>query len=174
MSKILGSFLLAVVLLLLAMLGFRMWTKSFSPIQNVQLTNNDLTVSVIYCQPSMKGRKIFGEVVPYGKVWRTGANEATRISFSRDVTIENKTLEAGEYSLWTIPGQKKWTIIFNSETGQWGTMYDSDKDILKVEAQPQQQTENTELLNIGLHPEEAGKITLTLEWEKVRIAVPIE
>src|SRR5690606_37609349 len=99
---------------------------------------------VDYCQPAVKGRVIFGELVPYGQVWRTGANEATVIEINRDVKVAGSDLKAGKYSLWTIPTPEKWTIIFNSETGQWGTMYAEDTDVLKVEVRSSMKDTSTE------------------------------
>jgi len=90
-------------------------------------------VRIAYGRPSVRGRKIFGGLVPFDEVWRTGANEATTISFSTPVRIEGTSLDAGTYSLFTIPGPETWTLIFNSEPEQWGAYnYDSSKDILRV------------------------------------------
>src|SRR6188768_4545868 len=77
-------------------------------------------VKIVYCQPSARGRKIMGGLVPYGEVWRTGANEATTIEFDKPVKIEGKDLPAGKYALFTIPNEKEWTIIFNKDVKQWG------------------------------------------------------
>jgi hypothetical protein len=100
-------------------------------------------VKVDYSRPSVKGRKIFGGLEKHDEVWRTGANEATLITFSKDVKIEGKDLPAGTYTLWSIPGEKEWTVIFNSATeidgrGVWGTQYKkiSDKDVLSVKVKP--------------------------------------
>src|SRR6185369_10581652 len=95
----------------------------------------DMTIT--YSRPGVKGRKIWGALVPYGQVWRTGANEASTISFSDDVTINGQKLPAGTYSLHTIPGEKEWTLIFNSVANQWGSFsYDQSKDALRVKAFP--------------------------------------
>jgi hypothetical protein len=93
--------------------------KSFSPEEEVAFTSSDLNIRVFYNRPFKKGREIFGGLVPYDKVWRTGANEATTFETSKDLLIEGKTLKKGKYSLWTIPGEETWKVIFNSEFGQW-------------------------------------------------------
>src|SRR5688572_13451014 len=113
---------IVVIVALLAVIGYMdtVKTKSFSPEGEAVFTKEDLMVKVFYNRPYKKGREIFGSLVPYDKVWRTGANEATTFETSRDLTIEGKTLKAGKYSLWTIPRPDSWTIIFNSEYGQWG------------------------------------------------------
>jgi len=96
-------------------------------------------VNIDFGRPRVKDRKIWGGLVPYDKVWRTGADEATTISFSRDVLVEGQTLEAGVYSLFTIPGEQEWTVVFNRVPEQWGAFnYDESKDALRVtvESQP--------------------------------------
>ena len=80
----------------------------------------EATITIDYRSPSVKGRKIFGGILPYGKVWRAGANEATIFKTDKDITVEGKKLPAGKYSFFATPGEKEWTIFFNSETGQWG------------------------------------------------------
>jgi hypothetical protein len=96
------------------------------------------TITINYSSPGVKGRKIWGELVPYDKVWRAGANEATLFATDKDLKVEGKALPAGKYSLYAIPGEKEWTIIFNSVTGQWGinrdgtTTEDPAKDVLRV------------------------------------------
>jgi hypothetical protein len=100
------------------------------------------TVTINYSSPSVKGRKIFGELVPFDKVWRAGANEATIFETDKDIMVEGKKLAAGKYSLYAIPGEKEWSFFFNSETGQWGikrggdTTKDAAKDVLTVKAKP--------------------------------------
>ena len=95
----------------------------------------DAEIVINYSQPGVKGREIWGGLVPYGKVWRTGANEATTFETSADLTLGGKTLPAGKYSLFTIPEKDKWTFIFNSVSDQWGAYsYDKSKDVLRVTA----------------------------------------
>ncbi len=108
-----------------------------SPNAGVSQTIGTTEVSITYGRPSVNGRDVFGGLEPFGEVWRTGANESTAIVFPKDVTIEGEPLEAGTYSLYTIPGKDQWTIIFNSKLS-WGTQYDKSKDVLRVQVEPKQ------------------------------------
>lgn len=137
--------------------------------QRVGLT--DVTVS--YSRPSVKGRAIWGELVPLDKVWRTGANAATTITFSDDVTVEGQKLAAGTYALFTIPGKDEWTVIFNDDTKLWGeTDYDAAKDALRVKAKPQA-SEMVESLSIGFPSVGSTSAVLAIAWEKVRVPVTV-
>lgn len=173
MKKPVKIALIVVVALVAAFFGLKTYTKSHSPAETVKADQNGLNVEVNYCQPSMKGRKIFGELVPFGKVWRTGANEATIIKFNKDVRIAGQPLKAGNYTLWTIPNQNSWTIIFNSETGQWGTNYDAKTDVLKVDVPSAQSASAVEQFKINLNPTGTG-IDMTLNWENTEVKVPIQ
>lgn len=161
------------VLLVISFFAFRTWTKSFSPEAEASISEKDFKAHVFYCRPSRKGRVIFGGLVPYGKVWRTGANEATVIRLEQDTYIAGSLLEKGSYSLWTIPDPKEWTVIFNRETGQWGTQYDPEEDVLKVKIAPQYQADTVEMFTISLKPNK-GEYFLVLEWENTRVAVPMK
>jgi hypothetical protein len=128
----------------------------------------DMTIT--YSRPGVKGRKIWGALVPYGQVWRTGANEATTIAFSDDVTINGQKLAAGTYSLHTIPGEKEWTLIFNSVANQWGSYsYDQSKDALRVKAFPTTASP-VEWLTFEVPMLSTDEATVVLRWE--RVAVP--
>ena len=95
-------------------------------------------MTISYSRPSVRGRAIWGELVPFDKPWRTGANAATTITFSDDVTVEGQKLAAGTYSIVTIPGKDEWTVVFNTDTKLWfETEYDAAKDVLRVKAKPQ-------------------------------------
>jgi hypothetical protein len=138
--------------------------------QTVGLT--DITIN--YSRPGVKGRSIWGALVPYDKVWRTGANEATTIQFSQDVKIEGKALPAGTYSLHSIPGQQEWTIIFNKDAKQWGSYsYDEAKDALRARVKPRQ-GEHMEWMRFAFPDVSMNAATLQLEWEKVRVPIRIE
>jgi hypothetical protein len=128
------------------------------------------SITVDYSQPSVKGRKIFGELIPYGKVWRTGANEATVITFDKDVTVEGQKLVAGKYSLWTIPGESEWTIIFNSKTDMWGTQYNKFKenDVLSVKVKPSK-SGFTEQFTIKVNGN-----NVTLLWENTSVSFKVK
>jgi len=108
------------------------------------------TVTIDYSQPSVKGRAIGKDIAPYGKVWRTGANEPTTIEVTSDVKVEGQSLPAGKYSLWTIPGESEWVVIFNKKTTGWGTQYDESQDLLRVKVKPAKSTTFTEKMTIDV------------------------
>lgn len=158
----------------------------------------DITIN--YSRPAVKGRAIFGEVsaadnyvkgeatlddqykrpkdmviVPYGHVWRTGANEATQFFITDDVLINGQKLPAGKYSLSTIPGKDEWTLIFNSDYGQWGSFtYDPAKDVLRVKTRPQWVTDSQELLGYSFDPVGDNSATVNIRWEKVRVPFTVQ
>jgi hypothetical protein len=168
-----------VIVALMAIIGYvnTRKTKSFSPEGEATFRKGDLTVRVFYNRPYKKGREIFGALVPYGKVWRTGANEATTFETNKDLTIEGKTLKAGKYSLWTIPNPESWTVIFNSEYGQWGinskgeSNRNADRDVLSVPILAVQQNQQFEQFTINF--EKTGEeAEMVLMWDKTLVAVP--
>ena len=113
-----------------------------SPAETATGKINGATVTINYCSPGVKGRTIWGGLVPYDKIWRAGANAATTIMFDKPLTIQGKTLPAGKYSIYATPGEKEWKIIFNSQTGQWGinedgsTTDNASKDVAVVTVKP--------------------------------------
>jgi len=129
-------------------------------------------VTIAYSSPAVKGRTIWGGLVPYDKVWRAGANEATIFATDKPLTIQGKTLPAGKYSLYAIPGEKEWKIIFNSQTGQWGinrdgsTTDDASKDVLVVTAKPVKSSEMNERLVYKISDK-----GFTLEWDNLSVPV---
>ncbi len=130
-------------------------------------------VAVRYGRPAVRGREVFGGLVPHGEVWRTGANEATTITFSDDVTVAGQPLEAGTYALFTIPGPEQWTVIFNEEAEQWGAFsYDEGADVLRVEATPQPAPMQEQM---AFRFEEVTNSTaaLVLHWEETAVPVPL-
>jgi hypothetical protein len=152
--------------------------KSLSPEDQVVFNHDDLTVKVFYNRPFKKGREIFGGLVPYNKVWRTGANESTSFETNRDLSIEGKTLKAGKYSLWTIPGAESWTIIFNSQYGQWGinskgeANRDPSQDVLKVQVTPVHQEQVFEQFTISFQKTGGDDAEMVMFWDKTLVALP--
>ncbi|TLU98044.1 DUF2911 domain-containing protein [Dyadobacter luticola] len=176
MKKILLILLGVIVVALIGFFGVRKYTKSFSPEAIAETQANGVKIKVIYSKPSKKGRLIFGReqdkaLVPYGKVWRTGANEATLIEFGNDVLIAGKPVKAGTYSLYSSPGQSSWKIILNSETGQWGTEYNDGKDILRVEVPIRIRPTVRELFNVSFE-EIPGGVNMVLSWDQTEALVP--
>lgn len=126
-------------------------------------------IKVIYSRPQLKGRSV-ESLTPYGKVWRTGANEATEITFFKDVTFGGKKVKAGTYSLFTIPGEKEWTIIINTDVDVWGAYsYNEDHDVVRVTAPVTQGEEYLEPFSIAFD----DNATMHLGWGKIRVAIPI-
>jgi len=137
------------------------------------LYNQDgFSVKVDYCRPYKKGRAIFGGLVPYGNVWRTGANEATVIELGQNVDVAGKALSAGTYSLWTIPEKENWTIIFNRETGQWGTDYNAAEDVLRVPVTAHPHNPAADQFTIMFSPHTNGADMLLI-WDQTEAVVPI-
>lgn len=128
-------------------------------------------VKVLYGRPQKKGRNIFGSLVPYGKVWRTGANEATEITFFQDVKLGEQEIKAGTYTLFTIPNKNSWTIIINSDTDVWGSYYyDKDKDVARLDV-PTRNTDVVEYFSIAFTKETDGT-SMILAWDNISVAVP--
>ena len=143
-----------------------------SPKATVSQVAGFTNVAVDYSSPGVKGRQVWGTLVPYGKVWRSGANEATSVELSTDVTVEGKPLAAGKYALFTIPGEGKWTVIFN-KTQQWGAFdYKEADDALRVEATPRAAPLRERLAYLFEDTTDNGT-TLVLAWEKVEVPVRI-
>jgi hypothetical protein len=147
---------------------------SLSPEASIRQKVGFTTISVIYERPAARGRVIFGELVPYEKVWRTGAGNCTKIKFDQNVLIGNKSIPAGTYSLFTIPGQHEWTIVLNRDTTLYGTGgYDERKDIVRFRAKSKVTDRYYESLtfDIDVIPNNAE---LNISWEKTRVAFVIE
>ncbi|GJM34834.1 MAG: hypothetical protein DHS20C18_38350 [Saprospiraceae bacterium] len=137
-----------------------------SPRKEMKGTIGDLEVTVNYGSPSMKGRELWGALIPYGEVWRTGANEATTFEVTQDVMIEGQKLPAGKYALATIPGEESWEIIFNSQAEQWGAYeMDESKNVLKVSVSPKTSSTASETLDFKVEGDE-----VIMMWDK--LAVP--
>jgi hypothetical protein len=170
-------------------------SQKASVMQTVGVTD----ITITYHRPAVKGRTIWGDapagvtvtgeatlddqnarlkgapIVPYGHVWRTGANEATQFSVTDDVLINGQLLKAGTYSLHTIPTREDWTIIFNSDAGQWGSFsYDAKKDALRVKTKPQMVADTQEWLMYSFDPLTENSAQVNIRWEKVRVPFTVE
>lgn len=146
---------------------------SSQPPKSPRVSAEGKDVKVAYGQPSKNGRVIFGGLEQYGKVWRTGANEATEITFNKDATVGGKPVKAGTYTLFTIPNENQWTIILNPELKQWGAFgYDKikDKDVLHVDV-PAKKLDNT-VEKLTLRFNDANN--LVIEWDQTQVEVPIK
>lgn len=172
-----------------------------SPKASVMQTIGVTDITITYSRPAMKGRTIFADapaemearakgeatldnqnerkagepIVPYNHLWRAGANDATVFQVTDDVLINGQPLKAGTYSLHAIPGKDEWTIIFNNDSGQWGSFtYDAKKDALRVKTKPQQLSENQEWLLYTFDPVSENSTTVNIRWEKVRVPFTVE
>ena len=147
-----------------------------SPKAQITQTIGLTDVTVAYHTPGVKGREVWGKMVPFGKVWRSGANEATLISFSDSVQVNGHSLQAGTYSLFTLPEAKnKWFVIFNTDTTLWGTDgYKPEKDALRVPVTPDSSTTPVESLQYSFTNIKTTSATLQLAWEKLVIPINIE
>ncbi|MGB5437560.1 MAG: DUF2911 domain-containing protein [Maribacter sp.] len=155
-------------------------TKKHSPKVSNAYTKNGMDLSVTYSSPSKKDRVIFGELVPYDVVWRTGANEPTTFTTGSDIKIIDKTLPAGTYSFWTKPGTMNWEVIFNAEIPDWGvtilsggkeTTRNHETDVVKIEVPVESTSTIQEKLNIGF--EDGEQVYLIVSWDQTKIKVPI-
>lgn len=134
-------------------------------------------ISVNYSRPQVKGRVIFGDLVPFDKMWRTGANASTKVTFTDDVTIEGNKLAAGEYAMYTIPGKAEWTIIFHKNTKMWGLGdpgdYKEENDALRVKVKSQALSSSVENFTISVSDVAASTCKMNLEWEKTKVSFAI-
>jgi len=129
---------------------------------------------VIYSRPQKKGREIFGDLVPYNKVWRTGANEATELTLYKPMILGKKHLDAGTYTLYTIPKKDSWTIIINEDTNVWGAFsYKKAKDVARIEVSVQETAAPVEALSMIFKNEKNG-VTLLIGWDQVYVEIPFK
>ncbi|HKC36449.1 MAG TPA: DUF2911 domain-containing protein, partial [Chitinophagaceae bacterium] len=144
------------------------------PILKIQnKATEPLVARVFYSRPQKQGRKVFGELVEYGKVWRLGANEATEIEFYKDVKIGGKKVSKGRYTLYALVNEDVWTMILNKDTDTWGAFkYDSKKDLLRIDVPVQKTDEVVETMSMMFEKSATG-ISLIIAWEQVKVEVPI-
>ena len=174
MKKLLGCvvsvFVIVAALPASAQLDLPAPSPSAKVMQEVGLTE----VTVDYSSPAVKGRKIWGDLVPWDRMWRTGANQTTKITFSRDVTFGGKPVPAGTYSLVSFPGEKEWAVVLNKELGLFsGKPYDAKDDVARATVTPTE-IPNRERLTFLFSNTTDDQTSLDLEWEKLRVSVPIK
>ena len=160
---------------LTAMAGAQTQTKKPmpSPPAETSQTVDGKTVSIHYNSPSMRGRKIFGGLVPYDKVWRTGANPATSLKTEVNLKIGTATVPAGSYTLYTLPSTGIWKLIINKQTGQWGTKYDQSQDLARVDMKTETLSSPQEVMSITLEPFQRKTSALHVRWETTDASVPV-
>jgi hypothetical protein len=174
-----------VIGVLLLAFNFILWpilqeqTKKSSPEKNITYSKDELKLDLFYCSPSKKDREIFGDLVPYNEVWRTGANEASTFTTNKDLMIAGQPLPAGKYTLWTIPNENSWQVIFNDKMYGWGVKLtdqkasrDPEHDVLVVEAKVSKSLNIVENFSITLSASSPDTTVLMFAWDN--IVVPLE
>jgi hypothetical protein len=155
-------------LLFLSAVAYAQPKKPLSPPAKAEATINGKKVTIDYSAPSKRDRAIMGGLVPYGKVWRTGANAATTLKTETDLMLGSLHVPAGTYTLYTIPGETEWTLIVNKQTGQWGTNYDEAQDLGRVKMKVAPVKDTVETFAIAIDNK-----ALTMTWENTRATVPV-
>lgn len=142
-----------------------------SPHETAKATVDGATIAIDYGRPYMKGRKIFGELVKFDQIWRTGADEATTLTTDKTLAFGSVSVPAGKYTLYTIPGEKEWTLVINRQTGQWGTQYDQSQDLGRVTMKREATAAPVEQFTINVGDTATGG-ELHFEWESTRAVAP--
>lgn len=169
--------ILLITLLFITEVGYSQLavTPRPSPLAIATARYKDTYLKIVYSQPHKRGREIFGKTVPYNQVWRTGANETTEITITKDILINNQPLKAGTYSLLTIPSRGNWTIIVNSDVGMWGSYnYNIKQDVLRFDVSVETLTEVVYEPFTILIDQKTDKATISLLWDKTKVTFPIQ
>ena len=146
-----------------------------SPRQTVEQQFSVTKISIEYGRPAVKGRKVFGELVPFGQVWRAGANEATKITFGQEVLFGGQKVKKGTYALYIVPQEKEWKIILNRGVNNWGAYtYDAKEDVATTTVPVKMMNEKMERFTINFEDITDEKLNLVFEWDKTRADVPVE
>ncbi len=173
--KIIGTSLIALIFACTATHSQNLKIPQPSTLQTIQQDLGLGQVSITYSRPNVKGRKIFGETEPYGLVWRTGANAATKIKLTDTITMEKHQVLPGEYALFTIPGPGEWTVILNQTSQQWGAYsYDSTKDVLRFKVKPGRLDKKMETFTIQFANAFVDRCDLQLSWENTVVSLRLE
>lgn len=144
-----------------------------SPLAVVSTRYKNTYMKITYSQPHKKGREIFGGLVPFGEVWRTGANEATEITITKDIFLNGVLLKAGTYSIFSIPDKIKWTIVINNELGLWGSYnYNEKLDVMRFDVPVQNLDEVYEPFTIRID-QDNDKAELSMMWDRTKVSIPI-
>ena len=162
--------------LAISVTAYSQWTiPAASPRQKVEQQFSMSKITLDYGRPGVKGRKIFGELVPYGKVWRAGANSSTKITFEQSINFGGKVVPAGTYGLFIQPSEKEWKVILNKDSKQWGAYeYDEKLNVAEVIIPLQNLSEKQECFEITLNPVDDNAIDLVFKWDFVKAVVPLK
>jgi hypothetical protein len=149
-------------------------TPAASPAATVQQTVGITKITINYARPGVKGRTVWGDLVPWGEVWRAGANAATTIEFADEVTVGGTKVPKGKYAFFAIPGKDKWTLIINKKAQQWGAYdYSAADDVVRIDAKPET-IPHVERLRFSIESDSDDLATVALEWEKVRVSMKVQ
>jgi hypothetical protein len=148
--------------------------KRPSPHESASVTLKGKKITIDYGRPFLKGRKVGQELAPYGKVWRTGADEATALTTEIDLNIGGVKVPAGKYTLYTLPSEGTWKLIINKQTGQWGTKYDESQDLGRVDMEKSALPQSVEQFTISFSADKEGTAYLNLDWENTRVSVVVK
>ncbi len=149
-------------------------SKRPSPHDTTETTLKGKKITIEYGRPYLKGRKVGEELAPYGKVWRTGADEATTLTTEIDLNIGGVKVPAGKYTLYTLPSEGTWKLIINKQTGQWGTRYDESQDLARVDMQKSALPQSVEQFTISFDKKSDTTANLNLDWENTREFVVVK
>jgi hypothetical protein len=170
--------IIALGLLIYSVFVENIFAPRLSPKDTAKITLNDLDLKVEYNRPSKRDREIFGALVPFDKVWRTGANEATTFQTNKDLIIDGMLLKKGKYTLWTVPMETSWKVRFNSKDYKWGVnekmepMWDPNFDVIELEVPKQDIVETVEKFTIAFD-NKTGNLKLTMAWDQTLIEIPV-
>jgi hypothetical protein len=147
---------------------------ALSPNSTITQDISTSKIEITYSRPSLRGRTVFGDVVPFGSVWRTGANSATKVTFGEDVRIGDVNIKAGSYSLYTIPDKTEWEVIINKNTGNWGANgYDTNDDVVRLKVRPVALESAVETFTISIGSITFSSCTIDLSWERTHVSIPV-
>lgn len=149
-------------------------SKRPSPHETASVTLKGKKITIDYGRPFLKGRKVGQELAPYGKVWRTGADEATMLTTEIDLNIGGIKVPAGSYTLYTLPSEGTWKLIINKQTGQWGTKYDESQDLGRVDMKKTDLPQSVEQFTISFDKKGESTVDLNLDWENTRVSVALK
>lgn len=171
MKKIILTAFLAV-----SVSAYSQWNiPAASPRQSVEQQFSMSKISLDYGRPAVKGRKVFGELVPFGQVWRAGANSATKITFEQSIDFGGKVVPAGTYGAFVIPQEKEWKIILNKDANQWGAYsYDERLNIIDITVPTQKLTEVQEVFEIALNPKDENNVDMVFKWDLTKVIVSLK
>ena len=169
------SLMLALLVLSTSIATAQLKLPVLSPTSTIMQEFATSKIEITYSRPSMKGRVIFGDLVPYNQVWRTGANAATKVMFGEEVVIAGTSIKPGSYSLYTVPGISEWEVIINTNTGSWGSNgYDTKDDVVRFTIKPTTLTAPVETFTIGVGNITYNTCTIDLAWDRTHVSIPVK